>query len=138
MDHSPKFEKKCWGWVRHEFYSDDVGLSRLELDPNFRCSCHYHKERINQFTTIKGKICIEWWPGGLDRPSKMCVLSEGETFLVPVGVWHRFRTMAGGRVIELYWPDDVFNKVQFDDIVREDEGGADDPVELERDLEMFG
>jgi len=133
-------EEKCWGRVRHDFYGPDVGLSRLELDPGFRCSRHYHEQRVNHFVVIEGSVCIERWPGGPGRPKTMTVLSAGDSLSVPAGEWHRFRTMAGGTVIEVYWPDPKREpaEVRFDDIVRADEGGEDDLDGLERELNEAG
>lgn len=134
----PKWERKAWGLVCHEFYNDEVGLSRLLLDEEYRCSRHYHEERSNQFTVIEGSVCIERWPIGLDKPKKMKVLAEGDSAIVSAGIFHRFRVIRGGSLIELYWPNVVGGKVRFNDIIRYDKGGPDDPAELERELKERG
>jgi len=74
----------------------------------------------------------------LGRPSiivkgepQYTILGPGDSHSVPSGIYHRFRVMESGRMVEVYWND---CEVSYKDIVREDVGG-DDPVEgIKQDL----
>ena len=128
-----RWEDKIWGRVHHIFASLTAAVSCLEVDKGFQCSIHRHKDRINQFTILEGSVCIEHWPTGLDNPSIMKVLLPGDTRFMHNGIWHRFRVIRSGRIIEVYWSGNDM-PVRWDDIERIDEGGPFDLDELEAEL----
>ena len=123
-----KWEKKCWGKVLHVFKSSNAAVSHLKINRGFRCSKHKHKFRANLFAVVTGVVLIEeWvvddedWDGSEHRETS---LQSGQVYVVPSGVWHRFRVIESGTMVEVYWPvRDGF--VSMDDIVRMDEGGPD-------------
>lgn len=131
MEFQPIHEKKCWGEVLHVFSSPNAAVSCLNVNWGWRCSIHKHVERANSFAVIGGVLAVEDWPEGRDQPSRVRIVQPGETVTVPSGIWHRFRVIASGQVIEVYWPD-TGGTVRMDDIEREDVGGRDDEKELVR------
>lgn len=141
-----QFEPKAWGRVWHRFYDDHVGESLLEFDAHRRCSLHFHRDRANHFLVLEGEVLIEQF-GGIDwdygsnkepvaydpeRLREVKILRRGDSITIPAGVWHRFRTLTSGRMVEVYYPDRceisaIRPKVRLDDIVRHDVGGIDEP-----------
>ncbi len=134
MKFEPYKEEKIWGEVQHIFASEHAAVSCLELKADFRCSCHCHKERANLFALSEGCVCVEQWNHGLDRPSTITILQPGQVHTVYSGVYHRFRVIASGKLVEVYWPDEG-GVVSMDDIVRHNEGGPDDFEELKKRLD---
>ena len=112
------WEGKVWGRVSHLFYSDQLGVSYLQVNSGFCCSWHLHHWRANGFLVKSGRIQIEL----RDKPP--VILSPGEFYLVPSRVDHRFCVLESGEVIEVYWSDRPGAGVQQDDIHRWDQGGA--------------
>ena len=115
------FEEKCWGKVWHIFSFADAAVSHLQVNAGFRCSMHSHKERVNMFAVISGKLLIEEW-GGAGK-YQATELGPGETYTVPVDVVHRFEVLESGEVIEVYWPAHEDDIVRLNDIERIDHGG---------------
>ena len=60
-------------------------------------------------------------------------LRPGDSCVVDRLVEHRFRVLRGGEVVEVYWTENG-EDVSLDDIVRVDEGGADDLYELRKEM----
>ena len=118
-----KWEEKVWGWAWHIHASDQTAVSFLVTEKGFRCSRHSHRDRVNLFAVVAGKIAVqEWHDGNL----KEIILSPGQTYKVHNKILHRFRVLKSGMVIEVYWVD---AKVDLDDIHRLDQGGVDDGSE---------
>lgn len=115
-------EDKVWGKVTHIFQSSQAAVSCLDIVENFQCSCHKHAERVNQFFVLEGSVIIEEWENGLDNPFSSRILTPGSSHFVPSQVWHRFKVIESGKMVEVYWPDRG-GLVSFDDIERLDEGG---------------
>jgi mannose-6-phosphate isomerase-like protein (cupin superfamily) len=122
----PVLVNKAWGSCIHLFNSPHAAVSYLKLKEGTRCSCHKHTQRVNQFYLLSGKVVIEQWIDGPESPRIPKTLFPGDSFTVPIEVWHRFRVIESGEMIEVYWPYNAYAKVMLDDIVRFDEGG-DDP-----------
>lgn len=123
-----KWEEKVWGRVRHLFHSDYASVSHLEVKAGFQCSRHKHSFRINQFTVLSGEVVIERW---LYRNGEAELLPEvrlkaGDSFSVPAGMFHRFRVIESGEMVEVYWPQREGLFVSINDIIRLDEGGPCD------------
>ena len=120
----PQLEYKVWGSVLHIFASPHAAVSCLTVEAGYCCSKHYHRQRVNQFAVQEGLICVETWKElNGERTTKMIL--PGEVYIVPSGMWHRFRVLESGKVVEVYWPDRG-GIVKLDDIVRADVGGKDD------------
>lgn len=123
-----KWEDKVWGKVAHLFHSPYAAVSYLKLIQNTRCSCHMHNERVNEFHLISGKVVIEQWLSGVDSPSVFCIMKPGDCVVIATHVWHRFRVIDAGEMIEIYSPANHWCRVALDDIVRADEGGIDEEL----------
>lgn len=119
-----EWEQKSWGRVWHFYQTRMAWGSYLEMDAGTRCSRHHHVYKHNFFALIAGLVLIE--------AKERTLMHPGQTLIVPAGVVHRFRVLQPSRMIELYSPISPFYSIKPEDIVREDEGGADDIVELRR------
>jgi len=114
-------EEKVWGSVTHLFQSNKAAISLLDVKAGFCCSRHYHKFRVNQFTSLSCVVAIQWWMDNM--PPIETVIHPGETYVVLAGIVHRFRVLKDGELLEVYWPKDSESVISIDDIVRLDEGG---------------
>ena len=120
-----QWSPKVWGEVAHVFCSEHAAVSVLRVKKGFRCSRHYHRQRVNQFTVISGRVIIEHWTlGKMDLGKRE--LGPGESMEVDAGIEHRFCVVESGEMVEVYWPAYVGAKVSIDDIERIDVGGVDD------------
>ena len=119
------WEKKVWGWAWHIHASDQTAVSFLITEKGFRCSRHSHRDRVNMFAVIAGKIAIQEW---YDENLKETILLPGQVHVVRNKVDHRFRVLESGMVIEIYW---VGARVSLDDIYRSDRGGIDEEADNE-------
>lgn len=121
-----EWELKCWGRVMHIFQFPTAGVSYLEVEEGWQCSKHFHQSRANHFAVISGKLLVEEWGSWktdpLGDPIFEYILSPGDTHFVSVNVWHRFRVLESGVVVEYYNPTEGA-EVHRDDIVRYDIGG---------------
>ncbi len=117
-------ERKAWGLVSHLFVCPKVAVSYLEVEAGKRCSLHYHAHRNNLFWVQSGKILVEQFTSPEGRLFHSTELSAGDVVVVPPGVWHRFRVLESGVVIEAYWSDNAA-QLSLDDIIRADVGGDD-------------
>jgi len=121
----PFYEEKVWGSVWHVFSSPYASFSYLEVQAHRRCSVHKHRERANQFFVLEGSLMIETFDfTDLDSPANQHVLTAGQVYTVGSEVWHRFKVLQAGRVVEVYFPDRENAICRLDDIQRYDEGGS--------------
>jgi mannose-6-phosphate isomerase-like protein (cupin superfamily) len=76
---------KSWGNKCNVFQNDSCEVSILDLNPQQRCSWHYHKTKFNQFYVLRGELFIktDW---GIEK------IGEGQIFTVKPGEWHEFQT----------------------------------------------
>lgn len=90
----------------------------LYLDPNKRCSWHSHKHQFNQFFVVSGKLEIKT-DIGPERQRNFTTLASGQSFTVPPGIMHEFRTQNEFTIVE------EIAYVEFDtsDIHRKQLGG---------------
>lgn len=119
----PKWEKKCWGWACH-VEDGALLLSLLKVNAGWRCSIHKHAHRHNSFTVVSGKISIVEYKESESGPigTGPHVLYPGDSFSVPPEIWHCFRVIEDGYVVETYHCDDG-TVPDVNDIIRYDEGG---------------
>ena len=121
--------EKNWGKVKHDFSNEIYCTSHLEVIKGQRSSIHYHEDRHNLFLVVDACIAVECFGAG-EKPNterggfSWVTLYPGHMFQVQPGVWHRFRTLKPGRVLEMYWADRD-RTVRIDDIIRHDVGGVD-------------
>jgi len=107
-------EEKVWGEALHVFGNDACAVSVLTVKRGFRCSDHFHMDRINRFVVKSGKIVVV-----IGDPPEQITLSAGQMVDVEPRKTHRFEVLEDGVVIEVYFP----KPVRFDDIVRFNSGG---------------
>jgi mannose-6-phosphate isomerase-like protein (cupin superfamily) len=123
-----RYEEKAWGRVMHVFAKWHSAVSYLEVAEKTRSSWHRHHCRANHFVCLSGEIVVEIEEQEL---VSRIVLVTGDSYTVPAMVWHRFRVLSSGSLIELYWCDGFQGgTVNESDIERRDEGGADDQGDL--------
>lgn len=116
-------ENKIWGYVTHVFSNVQISMSYLRFYANAWCSIHKHLERANSFFVAKGAVLIEIFSeDNLEEPEEVFTLEQGDSHIVPSGIWHRFKTLEAGYMVEVYWPDRG-GECRLDDIVRHDTGG---------------
>jgi mannose-6-phosphate isomerase-like protein (cupin superfamily) len=114
-----QWEPKVWGSVCHLFTADHVAVSHLRVNVGYRCSQHYHDDRVNMFVIVSGKVLIEVTEANVKRSH---ILVAGETLIVSNRCVHCFHVLESGSMIEVYWTDNG-SPVRLDDIIRLDEGG---------------
>lgn len=125
-----EWEDKVWGRVMHVFSSPHAAVSLLETNKGFRCSLHHHVHRINQFTVTEGIILVEEYEKlPVDNKEFILVdrirLDQGDVHIVQAGVWHLFRVLESGSIVENYWSQNG-GEVSISDIVRADIGREDE------------
>lgn len=125
----PVTEDKVWGKVQHIFASPHAGVSCLIVKAGYQCSIHYHEKRGNLFTVLEGEIVVETFECTPRIPFdlanvvrfKRIKLTPGRSYSVDPLIWHRFKVIQSGRVVEVYW--NALGDVDQKDIVRFDQGG---------------
>ena len=85
-----------WGWFRSLLTSDRRQVKELLVQPGLRMSLQRHQQRSEHWLVLEGQAEIHC-EGGIH------LLSEGESFFVPKGAWHRITNPAGMdlRIIEV-------------------------------------
>lgn len=122
-------EKKVWGTVEHYKYDEWCGVSRLTLLPDTYCSIHRHRQRVNSFLIIKGRVDVLTFGAG-EGPTMLpnnAIHLEARALRyiqIPKDVWHQFRVIDPSEMIEVYYPQDEGDIVSFDDIDRFSLGGT--------------
>lgn len=110
---------KVWGWTQHIFLSSEVEICRAHIITGGYCSKHYHKNKVNRFHVLSGKLEIIVYRNGQEEHMTM---TTGMTLDIQPKVQHKMVCHKECDFIEIYWSDN--DKLRFDDIVREDEGGV--------------
>jgi len=116
-------QTKVWGTTTKLFECNDTSTHLIEVEPGGYCSKHKHEYRYNQFYVQHGMIEIIVWRED-SQLKDVTILSDGETTVVPPGVYHQFRCMTATVALEFYWSDDG-NPCLDSDIDRETFGGKD-------------
>ena len=105
---------KVWGTRRRILLTDTVEIDLLHLKKNTFCSSHSHKNKINLFTVIKGKVKIETEYGRI-------ILRKNESFEVRPPLKHRFIALTNSIMVESAFVNK--GKINPNDIKREKLGG---------------
>lgn len=121
------WEAKAWGRVWH--FRQDIRVlgDLLEVQAGHRSSWHKHTAMDNHFAVLSGAVVIEQ-VDPITQHLKVTVLRASQSLLVAACVFHRFRVIESGTLIETYTPAAPRSK----DIVRFDQGGQDDVDQLRR------
>ena len=103
---------KTWG-QRFKLFENDLNeVCYLDLQPNQRCSYHYHDHKANFFFVIEGSLTVKTQWGEV-------TLYAGEFFTVNPGDFHEFQTHdQPTKIIEI-----AYVALDPSDIKRENLGG---------------
>lgn len=79
--------ERAWGRYTVLDKKDGWQVKELAFDPNKALSDQKHFKRSEHWCVVDGEIRIDLeWPDGT---KEMCLLSNGESVDIPVGVWHK-------------------------------------------------
>ena len=123
MIHAQWEDKPAWGKTRADVISAKYSHHTLRTIAGGCSSVHWHKNRLNRFVVVSGRIAVVELYGW---ETKRTVLDTGASLEVPSLVPHQFQSLVNSQVIEEYWPDRGGN-VEVDDIVRLSVGCMVDP-----------
>lgn len=112
MDYSNIF--KVWGTRKRLLLTDTCEIDLLHLHANSFCSTHYHKNKINKFVLLSGKIRLETEYGYI-------ILESYQEFEVRPPLIHRFFAIKHSDMIELAYVEK--GKINPKDIIRLKQGG---------------
>lgn len=105
---------KIWGEKRRIHLNDKHEIDLLYLKKNSFCSIHSHKNKINRFVVIEGKVNIETEFGST-------ILMKNDTFTVIPSIKHRFIALEDSTMIEIAFVD--IGTIDPEDIERIKLGG---------------
>lgn len=105
---------KIWGERRRIHLDDKNEIDLLYLKPNTFCSTHTHKNKINKFILVAGKVRIESDLGCTE-------LKPNESWIVKPPIKHRFFALKPSIMIEMAYVEN--GEIDPDDIIRESLGG---------------
>lgn len=105
---------KIWGERRRILLTDKCEIDLLYTKKNTFCSTHKHKNKINKFVVISGKIRIESEFG-------KTTLKKNESFEVEPPLIHRFVNLEDSIMVELAYVKK--GKINPEDIERFSQGG---------------
>lgn len=107
---------KIWGVKNNIFGNDTCAVDILNLEPQKRCSWHFHKNKYNLFYCVSGVVFIEVEELGQRREIE---LKEGQFFTIIPCQNHMFFTKEEPAVLT----EVMFVNYDPDDIVRHNVGG---------------
>lgn len=103
------------------FSNGTISVNLLQIYKGGYCSEHQHGQKMNMFHVIDGKLEVSQWPGTSEgeRPD-VTILEAGQSTIIPVGVWHKFRALENTTCLEVY-------SIRFTglDICRRTQGGRE-------------
>lgn len=105
---------KIWGIRKRILLTTTSEIDLLYLRERSFCSTHTHKNKINKFVIIKGRVTIE-------TPYGNTLLKEGEMFEVRPPLEHRFFAETESIMVELAYVEK--GKINLKDINRKKQGG---------------
>ncbi len=105
---------KVWGQRRRILLTDTIEADLLYLTKDCFCSTHNHKNKINKFIVISGKIRI-------DTEYGKALLFAKQSWVVEPPLVHRFYALENSVMIELAYVND--GKIDSNDINRISQGG---------------
>ena len=109
---------KVWGVTSPIIQRALVELHHVTAKPGHHCSWHKHSRKWNAFYCLEGVLIIEVQKSY--ELTDRTILKKGQSTEVPPGEKHRFMTEESpAEFLELYYLEPL-----GDDIVRDDQGGA--------------
>jgi mannose-6-phosphate isomerase-like protein (cupin superfamily) len=109
-----EYINKVWGERRRIHLDDKNEIDLLYIKKDTFCSKHTHKNKINKFIVIEGKVRIETEFGS-------CILTKNESWVIRPPMKHRFYALENSTIIELAYVEE--GKIDPKDIDRESQGG---------------
>lgn len=106
---------KIWGTRRRILLTDNSEIDLLYLKKNSFCSTHSHKQKLNKFVVISGKIEIQ-------TEFATQILQAKQSFTVKPPLTHRFLVLEDAIIIELAYTSKNI-KINPHDIIRISQGG---------------
>jgi quercetin dioxygenase-like cupin family protein len=108
------FVSKGWGWERWIVNNDKYCGKEMFCAAGRHCSVHYHKIKDETFFVLSGSMKIyyvqpHWVTTGKETGRtdpqiwSACTIDKleaGESFHIPVGMWHSFKAVTDCRFIE--------------------------------------
>jgi len=91
---------KVWGTTETVFKNGFIEVHFLEIKKGGFCSEHIHKHKTNRFYVISGKLKIYVW--NEDHIRDEVILRDGQSTIIPPGVYHKFEGMEKTTCIEIY------------------------------------
>ena len=105
---------KVWGERHRILLTKTTEIDYLKLKKDTFCSWHNHKNKINLFYVLKGKVKIESEFGKI-------ILKKGQSFKVNPSLKHRFIALENSEMIEIAYVNR--GRISADDINRKKQGG---------------
>ena len=105
---------KIWGERRRILLTDTSEIDMLYLRPNSFCSTHNHKNKINRFIVLSGRVQI-------DTEYGTTILEKDDSFEVAPPLVHRFMALEQSVMIECAYVNE--GKIDPNDINRIRQGG---------------
>lgn len=105
---------KVWGDRRRIHLDDKNEIDLLYIKKDTFCSTHNHKDKINKFIVVSGKVRIETEFGSV-------ILKENESWVSMPPQKHRFCAEVDSVMIEIAYVEEGL--IDPDDINRESQGG---------------
>lgn len=105
---------KIWGTRKRVHLDEQNEIDLLHVTKDSFCSTHSHKNKINKFFVVKGKVQISTELGKI-------ILKENDVWVVRPPVKHRFMALEDSTMIELAYVEE--GKIDPDDIDRISLGG---------------
>jgi len=109
---------KIWGVTEQVFTNGFVSVHLLDIKKGGFCSEHRHAQRANKFYVLHGQLEISIWTK--DEICDKTVLKEGQSTIVPIGAFHKFKGLSEVRCLEIYEVN-----ISAEDIERRTVGGVE-------------
>jgi len=112
MDYNNIF--KIWGLRLRLLLTDTSEIDLIQVKKDCFCSIHFHKNKVNKFYIIEGKLRIESEYGKI-------LLEANDSFEIRPPIKHRFFAEEDTVAIELAYVEN--GKIDAKDIMRFKQGG---------------
>ncbi len=81
-----------WGYELWIENNEKYCSKLLVLHKGFESSWHYHERKDETFAVLEGQVSLTY-ANGLDAPSQIIILNEGDKFRLKPGVVHTFKSL---------------------------------------------
>lgn len=91
---------KVWGTTELVHKNSQGSFHLLHINKGGFCSEHRHAMKTNKFYVISGRLKISQWTE--EDIEDKTILTEGQTTIIPIGIWHKFEGLTNVVCIEVY------------------------------------